>query len=157
MGGGQYCPPGRKSPVIGKKNKNFQKWTVGPYFCFPWEERNVSLLFAEKMREKNYTPQYFNQSQMARISNVSCSLYACARREDFAVECRPTFETNSKLHVGIEIAGFGSFWGRQYGGAVVPRILPKSPLAGCRLSLSEVQWLMTIGEVACLGMCRAVP
>ena len=24
-GGGQYCPPGRKSPVIGKKNKNFQK------------------------------------------------------------------------------------------------------------------------------------
>ena len=50
----------------------------------------------------------------------------------YELECRPTLETGSEIHVRIEIVGFGSFRGRQYGGAVVPRILPKSPLAGCR-------------------------
>ena len=29
MGGGQICPPGRKSAVFGKKNENFQKWMDG--------------------------------------------------------------------------------------------------------------------------------
>ena len=94
---------------------SFCVWCWLKWFCFPWEERNTSLLFAMKLkiRENYYTPQDYNQSNVTFICALTCSHCVCARREGFAVECRPTLETYSKLHVGIEIAGFGSFWGRQ--------------------------------------------
>ena len=87
------------------------------------------------IKQAKRAPQVNVQIWMQWIYWKSFPWLLCrTRRDDLELECRPTLEPWSELRVRIEIVGFGSFWGRQYGGAVVPRELPKSPLVCCRLS-----------------------